>query len=196
MTSSSSAASTSGSEDKDKKQVKQTTPQKTLGKSKPLDLGNFTLEDLKPETFDQIRAIIDSANSLMTEEERKYNEEKKRKEIEKNKKFDNAMENACKNEVFEVPRGSSKVYNFIGYSNAQYKEIMETGNKADELTQKERMSTKYLELEEEVYKKMVKYSLEGITDDVIDKLPRRELTWLYLVMKEKNENPLPFEVNA
>lgn len=154
----------------------------------------FDITDLNPETFDKIKGIIDSANSMLTEEERKHNEEIKRKQIDARNKFDEAIEKETRKEVFEIPKQSGKTYTFIGYDTDQYQELMTIGNKADDLPDKR--TPEFLKLQMEVYKKTILYSLEGMTMEVLNKLPKRTIEWLYLVMKDKNENPLPFDPNV
>lgn len=166
------------------------TKGKTLDKNKL----PFDLSDINPETIEKIKSVIDSANSLLTDDERKHNEEVKRKQIESNKKFEDALEKETRKEVFEIPKGSSKTYNFIGYDSEQYQELMTIGNQADAMEDKR--TIEFLKLQMDVYKKTILYSLEGISMEVINKLPKRTIQWLYLVMKDKNENPLPFEVNV
>lgn len=154
----------------------------------------FDIKDLTPETFDKIKAIIDSANAMLTDEEKKWNQEQKKKQIDTQKKFDEALERETRKEIFEIPKGSAKTYKFLGYDTDQYKEIMLLGNQADDM--KDKKTKEFMDIQDNVFKKTIIYSLEGMNNEVLNKLPRRDVFWLYLVMKDKNENPLPFEVNA
>lgn len=192
MAAQSSSASPSSPSNNNKKnenlsEVKSSKP------SNIFDPKNFNLEDINPEMIEKIKSLVDSANSLMTQAEREYNEEVKRKEIERKKQWDDTLEKATRKEVFEIPPKSTKTYRFIGYDTQQFKEIMSIGRQADDIEKKN--SEEYLNLEEQVFLKTILYSLEGISEDVLKKLPRKQVWWLYEVMKSKNENPLPFEAN-
>lgn len=154
----------------------------------------FNISDLSPDALDKIKAIIDSANAMLTPEEKKYNEDQKKRQIEKSKALEDALEKETRKEVFEIPKGSAKTYKFIGYDTEQYQELMAMGNQADDM--KNKRTPEFLKLQIEVFKKTIVYSLEGMSMEVLNKLPKKVIDWLYLVMKDKNENPLPFDPNV
>jgi hypothetical protein len=157
----------------------------------------FDVTTLNPEVIENIQKIIESANSLMTPAEREHKEEQQKKQLAYERKLTDAVEKESIKEMFEIPKGSTKLYKFIGYTTDQFEEIMTLGNESDAMRNTEKNGTKeHLHLQSEVWKKTVKYSLENIPDEVLKNLPKKELNWLWMVLKEKNDNPLPFDLNA
>jgi hypothetical protein len=156
----------------------------------------FDMSTLNPEVIENIQRIIESANSLMSEEEREHKRIQQKKQMEFEQKLTDAVEKESAKEMFEIPKGSSKLYKFIGYSTDEFEEIMTIGNQADNLPAEEKGSATHLKLQTQVWKKTIKYSLENIPDEVLNKLPKRDLQWLWMVIKEKNDNPLPFDLNV
>lgn len=166
------------------------------GSLNPKDIG-LDLTNLSPDAMDKIAKIIESANTLMTEAERHQKELEQKELFDYQNKLKKAIEKESSKEVFIIPKDTGTAYKFIGYSTDQFEEIMETANEADKLRGTvEEGSKKHLQLQTKVWKMTIKYSLENIPEAVIDKLPKQQINWLYLVLKEKNENPLPFDLNV
>jgi hypothetical protein len=175
---------------------------KTLGNASstgggldPKDIG-LDVSNLSTETFDKIQQIIQSANAMMTETEKKQKEIQQNKLYEYQNKLTSAIEKEAMKEKFMIPKDNGKLYKFIGYSMEQFEEIFDLANQYDNYPSEEKGSKKHLQMQTDVWKKTIKYSLEGITDEVIDTIPKQQMNWLYLVLKEKNENPLPFDLSV
>lgn len=167
-------------------------PNDNLGKTPKEQELPFNIKDLTPESIQQIRDMVKDFDDMTSPFEKKMREEQKQRQLLYEKKLREAIEKAAYNEEIEIPLKSGKFYRFIGYDSDQYIELNKIGTEADNMPDKEKGSEKYLKLELEVYRKMVKYSLDNIPQEVIQKLPKNQLYWFYLVCKEKNDNPLPF----
>ena len=160
----------------------------------PKDIG-LDITNLSTETFDKIQEVIKSAQSMMTEAEKKQKEIEEEKFNKYRNKLSDAIEKESQNEMFLIPKDAGKAYKFVGYTMEQFEEIMDIGNQYDNTPNPEKGSKDHLKLQTEVWKKTIKYSLENVPDEVLDKLPKKQMNWLYLVLKEKNENPLPFDLS-
>ena len=173
-----------------------TKDNESLGSEKKDITSGFDLSALNPETIENIQKVIESAQSLMTAEEKKHKEIQQKKNLEYQRRLTDAVEKESEKELFEIPIKSGKTYKFIGYSTDQFEEIMTLGNQADNIPDDQRGSLAHLKMQSEVWKKTVKYSLENIPDDVLNKLPKKQLHWFWMVLKEKNDNPLPFGLSV
>jgi hypothetical protein len=162
----------------------------------PQAASDINLAEIKPETIKELRETVDRFEQQVTPFEKKMREEKKQRQLQREKALREALDKESINEEFEIPLRSGKRYRFIGYDSDQYIEINKAGFEADQIPKNERGSEKYKRLEIEVYKKMIKFSFLNIPDDVIDRMPKNQLYWFYLLAKEKNDNPLPFPLKG
>lgn len=160
------------------------------------DLTNLDLTNLNADGVAKVKDFVDKLQEYLSPEEKEYYRNKRleqqKKADQKKDKFDEQLEQAASIEEFEIPKGSGKRYAFIGYDNQQYVELMEIANSYDAVPVKDRGTKENLQLEMKIYKMMIKFSLRGITDEQIEKIPLRELQWYYRLFKKKNEEPLPF----
>lgn len=162
------------------------------------DKDPFDLTNLDQATFDKISNIIDSANKLMTPTERQRREDRERDEYEKEKKQKELVDRDARREIFSFSKNKSKQYKFIGYDTDQAIDLNDIANKCDEeaANHGQKATKKWMELNVEYMGKMLQYSLDPPpTKEELKTLSKRELTWLHLVMKLKNEEPLPFDLN-
>lgn len=166
-------------------------PNDNLGKGSPEDIP-IDIKNLSPEMVQEIRGMVKEFDDMLTPFEKKVREENNQRTLLREKQMREAVEKAANNEEFQIPVKTGQKYRFIGYDSDQYEDLNEIGTKADHIPRKERGGSEYTKLEITVYKKMIKYSLEGIPDEVVNKLPKHQLYWFYRIMKEKNDNPLPF----
>ena len=157
---------------------------------------------LNPETLENLTRIVDAAEKLMTPQEKERRKKEDADRFEREQRRKDEIDKWCQFEVFTIPRKGiknlpSKQYEFIGYDTDQYIEINNLANTADDIAIKNngKPTDDWAKAIVSYWKKMVKYSLEDISDEVINRLSRKELEWLAEVMKEKNQNPLPFGAN-
>jgi len=154
------------------------------------------LSKIDPATIKELRETVDKLESSISPYEKKMREEKKQRTLQREKAMREALDRESINEEFEIPLRSGKRYRFIGYDSDQYIDINKTAFEADQIPKPKRNSEEYKSLEIEVYKKMIKYSFLNIPDETINKLPKNQLVWFYMLSKEKNDNPLPFPLKG
>lgn len=183
---------------KDKEKVEPPKQETTTTTTKPEDVPSLNLDitNMDSNQINKVKEFAEKLQEYLSPEEQAYYRDKRIKnskiQDEKVDKLEKQLEEAAVQERFEIPLGSNNYYNFIGYDSEQYVEIMALANEADAIPMKERGDKKYLELEVKLYKMMIRYSLNNITEDAINKIPYRLLAWYYRLFKKKNEEPLPF----